>query len=689
MDLWVVAAAATAGYLAKYCKNLLKRLSGSGGFNFAKCKSPPMTQQLLDLIPKDLGDGVPSEKKHVSNGKSCPVDGAWPKEFESTSHRGGEDMVNLVNSEEFRILSISGLPPRLSENGSDEKNEGNIWLAGKVDNFSGDLLPESAIVEVGSFHASMPKRVSLRTRWSSRQFVKPVSSLDSCLIAQLYKEHAEVDDYVLTPLPSPHTPTVRPLIFTDGRQVISRGGRDSFCSHFGYGENEVQKEATGKEDDTVIGVPPLPQIRSSESTNKMMLKKGRAGVGKLSSGSKVFAGNEFHWQGSSQEIIPFCFGVSIGVISAMFTARKEVEKVKELLKQTENLVQDLQDELEMKDSLTVKELASEDCESQQTHEHNYPKSESFENSTEKDFADESCSCHGKETNIKKVEDGLIHMSQIEAELEAELERLELNMKDASFNKRSSNLVQLDSNIVGDLVCGELRTGLVNGQAIAPVSDHNSSSTSTFHTANHAVSPRELSLRLHEVIQSRLEERIGELETALQNSQKKLQHMESERVSFRRLSPNYEWRSLSPQESYAETGGSSVAEPMVINLTGEAFSAHDECYEDLMKMDEPEEESTSGIREDADQEGLHASKQRFVQYDSLLSNSPENFAAPLEISASTEQIWESNDPVNSDDDDEVAKLLIKRFVEKTKKGSPAILKAQRALYSLDENDIQME
>ena len=47
----------------------------------------------------------------------------------------------------------------------------------------------------------------------------------------------------------------------------------------------------------------------------------------------------------------------------------------DLLKQTENLVQDLQDELEMKDSLTVKELAIEDYGSQDTCYRFYNKSD--------------------------------------------------------------------------------------------------------------------------------------------------------------------------------------------------------------------------------------------------------------------------------------------------------------------------
>ncbi|MCI52128.1 hypothetical protein A2U01_0073372, partial [Trifolium medium] len=46
-------------------------------------------------------------------------------------------------------------------------------------------------------------------------------------------------------------------------------------------------------------------------------------------------------------------------------------------------------------------------------------------------------------------------------------------------------------------------------------------------ANYAVSPHELSLRLHEVIKNQLEERVKELEIALENSQRKVRFLESE------------------------------------------------------------------------------------------------------------------------------------------------------------------
>lgn len=87
-----------------------------------------------------------------------------------------------------------------------------------------------------------------------------------------------------------------------------------------------------------------------------------------------------------------------------------MEKLDKLLKHKENLVQDLQEELEMKDSLTVKELAVEDYESQ-------------DNSFDKMAEEES-------------------LSKIEKELEAELERLESNMNSTRFEAKLSNATEV-------------------------------------------------------------------------------------------------------------------------------------------------------------------------------------------------------------------------------------------------------
>jgi hypothetical protein len=55
----------------------------------------------------------------------------------------------------------------------------------------------------------------------------------------------------------------------------------------------------------------------------------------------------------------FSSGVGIGIISSSLSNKKDVDSLKGTLKRMENLVQDLQDELEMKEGLTVKELPNE------------------------------------------------------------------------------------------------------------------------------------------------------------------------------------------------------------------------------------------------------------------------------------------------------------------------------------------
>jgi hypothetical protein len=55
----------------------------------------------------------------------------------------------------------------------------------------------------------------------------------------------------------------------------------------------------------------------------------------------------------------FSSGVQIGIISSSLSSKKDVDSLKGTLKRMENLVQDLQDELDMKEGLTVKELPNE------------------------------------------------------------------------------------------------------------------------------------------------------------------------------------------------------------------------------------------------------------------------------------------------------------------------------------------
>lgn len=129
--------------------------------------------------------------------------------------------------------------------------------------------------------------------------------------------------------------------------------------------------------------------------------------------------------GPRSGMLLFLIGLTMGIMPEVFTCTRESKELNEKLKQAENLIQDLQEELDMKYKLTVEELAEE---------HSQPLSAKISSS----FNDEptmSCSdplangipSYDSKMANNKEEENRQSMSKIEAELEAELERLGLNM----------------------------------------------------------------------------------------------------------------------------------------------------------------------------------------------------------------------------------------------------------------------
>lgn len=105
-----------------------------------------------------------------------------------------------------------------------------------------------------------------------------------------------------------------------------------------------------------------------------------------------------------------CIGISIGIMSSFVANQTKVNKVEANSKQTENLVNDLEDELKTKDSSTV----NDDL-------HN-----------------------GEKQCDKKTAEKSESISKIEAELKAELERLEINMKSSNIETRLSDVFEVSS-----------------------------------------------------------------------------------------------------------------------------------------------------------------------------------------------------------------------------------------------------
>lgn len=108
-------------------------------------------------------------------------------------------------------------------------------------------------------------------------------------------------------------------------------------------------------------------------------------------------------------MVPLFLGITIGILSTTVTNQREVEHLNELLEQAENMVQDLHRKLETKDGITTKKCGTE--------------------------ADGTATDSPKADNYELTSD-------IEAELEAELEMLEENMKGWTLH-RLSNVVEVN------------------------------------------------------------------------------------------------------------------------------------------------------------------------------------------------------------------------------------------------------
>jgi hypothetical protein len=137
----------------------------------------------------------------------------------------------------------------------------------------------------------------------------------------------------------------------------------------------------------------------------------------------------------------FSSGVQIGTISSSLSSKKDVDSLKGTLKRMENLVQDLQDELDMKEGLTVKELPNEMSGEQDgksttvktkkhlLHTHNKSVCSFFPLL----IIDDIIKAHTADSEP---------MSKIEAELEAELVRLEFNITSNHLEEQPFDLSEV-------------------------------------------------------------------------------------------------------------------------------------------------------------------------------------------------------------------------------------------------------
>ncbi|CAI9111794.1 OLC1v1012113C1 [Oldenlandia corymbosa var. corymbosa] len=670
MDIWVVAAAAGAGYVAQHCKSLVK---GRHSFSESSCRSHSIRTESSSSITQQVKDNkscpgstvhsfrhdeetcsdMPMLSRATSLGKE-----ASSSYLECLTHEASTDCSNPCSCSGSNL--VPGIPSY------------EVRYCGDVGGSDRDysMLPSTREVVKYGFKR---KKSSLRSRQANAKLLQPVNSLESCLMAQLYRGQTEVEDYSETSMTPPCSPTVRQFSVTRHGRSISRPTRDSSNLPVGSLRNKLQKDSNLPGARMILGVPQLPSVGSERLQQR---RKTQTAFGMMEKNQQL--------QGFSHGALLFCLGMSIGLISSVLNNKREVDNLSNLLKQTESLVQDLQEELEMKDSLTVKELAVEDCESQDTQNgafHNGPLGTCS--------PDEKLQDQLSENNTQKVEEE--SFSKIEAELEAELERLELNISSHGLDKKIQNLSE-DADYVPHAVAGELNADILGQHSgPQPYADRDGSGSSTPRSVHYAVSPRELTLRLHELIQSRLEKRVEELEIALQNSQMKVQYMESQNASY--------LRELSSRRSRYYKNGSPVVveesraiadQPVVINLSEEAL---DDEYTKINELDE--EDAPVLGKNDHKNEILLATEQKIYWARDTRENDEmqtKSFTERLMMSMKQEpgdaDKYLSNGLLTVTEDheddingyDEMEELLIKHIVEQARKGSPVVLNAQMALSS---------
>ncbi|KAJ0038585.1 hypothetical protein Pint_23498 [Pistacia integerrima] len=518
MDLWVVAAATGAGYIAKYWRNLKSndRETSSASFSLDSIYRQSESRNLLQQIRDQT-----SPLRRLA-GEQLDIDGLFihGKDFIgfTTTQR------QVENNDDYNLLSLTSFPPLLKENENFQGN-GN-GMEGKS-NFS-DV----------SRH--------LRSRYYGN-FLEPLEldSLENSLRAQLLMEYAAMEEYVHSSVPEQSIPTVRPLLLTDGSRIISRASCDSNREmQLQNGEYKLQSEDGLEQNEMQLLQRKLKQEIRRRSRRFSVMRDGT---------------QTFHSEGLPNPKLLFFLGISIGVMSTILANKGEMENLNEQLQENENLVQDLQEELEMKELLNVKELKLDEAFESSATNKDPLLSDTPHGSYTKQELDIYNNSDGEEPDDQKAV-GSEAMSKIEAELEAELERLEINMRTYSLEK-IPDYVELDPGFDTDIVHGDLKLDKAKGDPGGlSDSDHEVSGTSTNppDIENYAVSPRELSLQLHKVIQSRLEARIMELEAALEHNQKRLHSMKSESVK--------PWRE---RDSYGELESSSH----------ESTTFIDENYED--------------------------------------------------------------------------------------------------------------
>ena len=278
MDIVVVAAFAGAGYLAKYWKKRLENgdtsyhlSSEDSNFEKAESFSSPLTS-LKQPRRREKGKDVFLDRRGSDEmfSDASSLDG--PSTGDVASYRGFncEKIRHFQNYNESDFLSISNLAVPLSpyDDNFKDDSDGNEQNTSSFGNH-GFFRPEFS-AKVIPIHNSFGQKTFLSTRRFPKHVSRPLNSLESCFMAQLYKEHAKMEEYVFSPLSSPST-TTRLFRVSNGSRILNREDDTLISALTGSKERKLHKAGREKDNNVVGGVPCLPKIGSLNDTRNMKL----------------------------------------------------------------------------------------------------------------------------------------------------------------------------------------------------------------------------------------------------------------------------------------------------------------------------------------------------------------------------------------------------------------------------------
>ncbi|KAK9101822.1 hypothetical protein Sjap_019076 [Stephania japonica] len=233
--------------------------------------------------------------------------------------------------------------------------------------------------------------------------------------------------------------------------------------------------------------------------NKKMTSPGLAGLENVNSRTDQTLALA---SGRDMEV-PFNVGVAFGLMYLIAAYKSEFNKMTELKAQIEVLAQDVRNGVFTKEGTA---------------------STSTPPQTNTDLSFPVVHNNQKHSAAEMEEEELIGADKMEAELELEFEHLQLNFKSEDYDLKQQNnempVIDHSGNVAAETIVGASD----DGELIEIDKIHEGEYTCNYEGG---VSPRELERRLHVVLEKRQQERIAELEYALECAEKRLHQKEIE------------------------------------------------------------------------------------------------------------------------------------------------------------------